>query len=156
MRAEVDLADVVVLQHSGVAGVGGVVSGAVVEGAAGGEGQAGVESVLLDQLPGAFLQPLAVQGGGVRGRGCGHALVYTAQQRGNAGLSSAVGRDSPDFDHGLSGLHEAADVLADLSVRLGGLPEVVPHLLVGLVQGPPLLGTHPPHCTASGRGEGEG
>lgn len=43
-------------------------------------------------------------------------------------------------------------MLADLSVGLSCLSEVVPHLLIGLVQSPPLLGTHPPHCTASGRG----
>lgn len=55
VRAEVNLADVVVLQHSGVSGIGSVVSGAVVEGASSGESQAGVESVLLDQFTGAFL-----------------------------------------------------------------------------------------------------
>lgn len=59
MRAEVDLADVVVLQHGGVPGVGGVVGGAVVERAAGGEGQAGVQAVLLYQLARAVLQSLA-------------------------------------------------------------------------------------------------
>lgn len=58
-------------------------------------------------------------------------------------------RRSPDLDHGLSWLHETADVLADLSVRLSRLSEVVPHFLAGLVQGPPLVGTHPPHCTAA-------
>lgn len=58
----------------------------------------------------------------------------------------------PDFNHGLARLHEAADMLADLSVGLSRLSEVVPHLLIGLVQSPPLLGTHPPHCAASGRG----
>lgn len=63
MRAEVNLADVVILQHGGISSVGSVVSGAVVEGAAGGEGQASVESVLLDQLTGAFFQPLTGQEG---------------------------------------------------------------------------------------------
>lgn len=58
MRAEVDLADVIVLQDGGVSGIGSVVGGAVVEGAAGGEGQAGIQSVLLYQLPGTVLQPL--------------------------------------------------------------------------------------------------
>lgn len=58
----------------------------------------------------------------------------------------------PDFNHGFARLHEAADMLADLSVGLSRLPEVVPHLLIGLVQSPPLLRTHPPHCAASGRG----
>ena len=65
MRAEVDLAHVVVLQHGGVSGVGRVVGGAVVQGAAGGEGQAGVQAALVDQLPGAVLQALA---GGATGR----------------------------------------------------------------------------------------
>lgn len=64
VRAEVNLADVVVLQHGGVSGVGSVVSGAVIEGAASGEGQAGVESVFLDQLTRAILQPLTEQDGG--------------------------------------------------------------------------------------------
>lgn len=59
MCAEVDLADVVVLQDGGVSGVGSVVGSAVVQGAAGGEGQAGVQPVLLYQLTGAVLQPLA-------------------------------------------------------------------------------------------------
>lgn len=64
MRAEVDLADVVVLQDGGVSGVGSVVGSTMVEGAAGGEGQAGVQAVLLDQLAGAVLQPLAGGRGG--------------------------------------------------------------------------------------------
>lgn len=51
MCAEVDLADVVVLQHGGVSGVGSVVGSAVIQRAAGGEGQAGVQPVLLYQLP---------------------------------------------------------------------------------------------------------
>lgn len=59
MRAEVNLADVVVLQDSGVSGVGSVVGSTVVQGAAGGEGQAGVQPVLLYQLTRAVLQPLA-------------------------------------------------------------------------------------------------
>lgn len=61
MRPEIDFADVVVAQHGGVSGVGGVVSGAVVDGAAGGEGQAGPQPVLLDEPAGAVLQPLAVR-----------------------------------------------------------------------------------------------
>ena len=49
MRAKVELHDVVVLQHSGVAGVGRVVGGALVEGDAGGEGEARLQPVGLDQ-----------------------------------------------------------------------------------------------------------
>lgn len=59
MRAEVDLADVVVLQDGGVPGVGSVVGGTMIEGAAGGKRQAGVEFVLFDQFTGTVLQPLA-------------------------------------------------------------------------------------------------
>ena len=59
MCAEVDLADVVVLQDSGVSGVGSVVGSTMVQGAAGGEGQAGIQSVLLDQLTRTVLQPFA-------------------------------------------------------------------------------------------------
>lgn len=59
VRAEVDLADVVVLQDGGVSGVGSVVGSTMVQGAAGGEGQAGVQPVLLDQLTRTVLQPLA-------------------------------------------------------------------------------------------------
>ena len=59
MRAEVDLADVVVLQDGGVSGVGSVVGSTMVQGAAGGESQAGVQPVLLDQLTRTVLQPLA-------------------------------------------------------------------------------------------------
>ena len=40
MSPEVDLADVVVLQHGAVASVGGEVGGTVVDGTPGGEGQA--------------------------------------------------------------------------------------------------------------------
>jgi len=59
VRAEVDLADVIVLQDGGVSGVGGVVGCTMVQGAAGGEGQAGVQPVLLYQLTGTILQTLA-------------------------------------------------------------------------------------------------
>lgn len=68
VSAEVDLADVVVLQDGGVSGVGGVVGGAVVQGTAGGEGQAGVQPVLLDQLTGTILQTLAEPRGVKRNR----------------------------------------------------------------------------------------
>lgn len=61
MSAKVDLADVVVLEDSGVSSIGSVVSSTVVQGAAGGEGQAGVQPVLLYQLTRAVLQPLANQ-----------------------------------------------------------------------------------------------
>lgn len=64
MRAEVDLADVVVLQDGGVSGVGSVVGSTMVQGAAGGESQAGVQLVLLYQLARTVLQSLA---GGRRG-----------------------------------------------------------------------------------------
>lgn len=59
VRAEVDLADVVVLQDGGVSGVGSVVGSTMVQGAAGGEGQAGVQLVLLYRLTRTVLQPLA-------------------------------------------------------------------------------------------------
>lgn len=55
MRAEVDLADVIVLQHGGVSSVGSVVGSAVIQRAAGGESQAGIQPVLLYQLPGTVL-----------------------------------------------------------------------------------------------------
>ncbi len=58
VRAEVDLADVVVLQDGGVSGVGSVVGSTMVQGAAGGEGQAGVQPVLLYQLTRTVLQSL--------------------------------------------------------------------------------------------------
>lgn len=57
---------------------------------------------------------------------------------------------SPDFNHGQSGFHEAADVLADLSVGLGCLSEVVPHLLVGFIHHPLLLVGRTPRRTATG------
>lgn len=57
----------------------------------------------------------------------------------------------PDFNHGEPRFEEAADVFPDLSVGLGRLPEVVPHLLVGFVHHPPLLHGHPPRCTSTGR-----
>lgn len=66
MRAEIDLADVVVLQDGGVSGVGSVVGSTMVQGAAGGEGQAGVQLVLLYRFTRTVLQPLAVG----RDKGC--------------------------------------------------------------------------------------
>lgn len=65
VRAEVDLADVVVLQDCGVSGVGSVVGSTMVQGAAGREGQAGVQLVLLYQFTRAVLQSLT---GGRDGR----------------------------------------------------------------------------------------
>lgn len=61
MRAEVDLADVVVLEDGGVSCVGSVVSGAVVQRAAGGKSQTSVQTVFLDQLSGTVLQLLTVK-----------------------------------------------------------------------------------------------
>ncbi len=48
MDTVVDLADVVILQDSGVTGVGRVVCSAMVDAAARGEGQAGFEPLLAD------------------------------------------------------------------------------------------------------------
>lgn len=48
MRSEVNLADVVVAQYSGVSCVRGVVSSTVVDGAARGEGQARLQPVFFD------------------------------------------------------------------------------------------------------------
>ena len=67
MSAEVNLADVVVLQHGGVSGVGGVVGRAVVERAACGEGKTRVQPVLLNELPRTAFQPLAERDDGWRG-----------------------------------------------------------------------------------------
>lgn len=61
MSSKVNLADVVVAQHRGVSRVGGVVGSAVVDGAAGGKGQAGLEPVLFDEPPGAVLQLLTAE-----------------------------------------------------------------------------------------------
>lgn len=58
---------------------------------------------------------------------------------------------SPDFNHSHAGFHEAADVLADLSVGLGCLSEVIPQFLVGFIQHALLLAGHTPRCTATGR-----
>lgn len=58
---EVDLADVVVAQHGGVSRVWRVMGSTVVDGAAGGEGQAGLEPILLDEPAGAVLQLLTAE-----------------------------------------------------------------------------------------------
>lgn len=58
MCAEVDFADVIKAQYSGVACVWGVVSSTVVNGAAGGECQARMQPIFLDESPGAVLQLL--------------------------------------------------------------------------------------------------
>lgn len=59
--SKVNLADVVVAQHRGVSCVWRVVGSTVVDGAAGGKGQAGLEPVLLDEPPGAVLQLLTAE-----------------------------------------------------------------------------------------------
>lgn len=64
VRAKVDLADVVVLQDGGVSGIRSVVGSTMVQGAAGGEGQAGVQPVLFYQFTGTILQTLTSSGGG--------------------------------------------------------------------------------------------
>lgn len=46
--AKVDLADIVVLEHCGVAGVGCVVSSTVVEGAAGRKSKASIQPILFN------------------------------------------------------------------------------------------------------------
>lgn len=56
--AEVDLADIIVLQDSGISGIGSVVGSTMVQGAASREGQAGVQPVLLYQLTRTVLQSL--------------------------------------------------------------------------------------------------
>lgn len=59
---------------------------------------------------------------------------------------------SPDVNHGHPWFDPAPDVGAYLSVCLGRLPEITPHLLVGPVQRPLLLAGGPPCCTAPGGG----
>lgn len=63
VSSEVNLADVVVAQHSGVSCVWRVVGSTVVDGAASGKGQAGLEPILFDELPGAVLQLLTAENG---------------------------------------------------------------------------------------------
>lgn len=58
MRSKVNFADVVVAERGGVSCVGGVVRRTVVDGAAGGEGQACAQPVLFDESPGAVLKLL--------------------------------------------------------------------------------------------------
>lgn len=61
MCAEVDLADVIVLEDGGISSVRSVVSGTVVQRAAGGKSQTSVQTVFLDQFPGTILQFLTVR-----------------------------------------------------------------------------------------------
>lgn len=56
VRAEVDLADIVVLENGRVSCVRSVVSGAVVQRAAGRKSQTSVQTIFLDQLPRAIFQ----------------------------------------------------------------------------------------------------
>lgn len=58
--------------------------------------------------------------------------------------------NSPDFNHGHAGFHEAADVLANLSVGLSCLSEVIPQLLIGFIQHALLVAGRTPRCTAPG------
>lgn len=61
MRAEVDLADVVVLENSGVSRIRSVVSRAMVQRAAGRKSQTSIQTIFLDQLPRTILQFLTVR-----------------------------------------------------------------------------------------------
>lgn len=164
VRPKVDLADVVVAQHRGVSGVGGVVSSTVVDGAAGGEGQARLQPVLLDEPPGAVLQPLA---GSHRQRTKTLISCFPPPLDALQKLPTRVSNEtaftmlpdshnfiSPDVNHGHAGFDPAPDVGAHLPVSLGRLPEVAPHLLVGPVQGALLLAGGPPCRAASGGGGG--
>ena len=62
VRAEVYLADIIVLQDSGVSCVGGVMGRTMVQRTARREGQACIQSAFLDQLARTVLQPLTLQG----------------------------------------------------------------------------------------------
>lgn len=61
MCSKVNFADIVVAQHRGVSCVWGVVGSTVVDGAAGGEGQACLQPVFFDEPPGAVLQLLTAR-----------------------------------------------------------------------------------------------
>lgn len=61
VRSKVNFADIVVAQYSGVSCIGGVVCSTVVNGAAGGEGQACFQPVLFDEFSRAVLQLLAAK-----------------------------------------------------------------------------------------------
>lgn len=63
-------------------------------------------------------------------------------------------RLSPDVNHGHPRFDPAPDVRTDLPVRLGRLPEIVPHFLVGPVQRPLLFAGGPPRRAAPGGGGG--
>lgn len=65
--------------------------------------------------------------------------------------AAAAAEFSPDFDHGHARFEEAADMLADLSVGLCCLPEVVPQLLVGFIHHPLLLVRGAPRRSTAGR-----
>lgn len=65
-------------------------------------------------------------------------------------------RLSPDVNHGHPRFDPAPDVRTDLPVRLGRLPEIVPHFLVGPVQRPLLFAGGPPRRAAPGGGGGGG
>ena len=65
MGPKIDLHHVVILEHRGVASVGGVVGGTVVEGHAGRESGTRLQLVLFDQLAGNPFQRLSVGPGHV-------------------------------------------------------------------------------------------
>lgn len=119
----------------------------VVQGAASREGQAGVQPILLYQLPRTVLQSLTWKTNDIKG----------INQRTSAEPDQPIGSDlqccsfqkaSPDVNHRQTRFDEAANMLPDLSVGLSRLSKVIPHLLVGSVQRPSLLGGHSPHCAA--------
>lgn len=57
---------------------------------------------------------------------------------------------SPDVNHGHPWFDPTPDIRADLTMCLGRLPEIIPHLLIGPVQRPLLLTGGPPCCAAPG------
>lgn len=118
----------------------------MVQGAAGREGQAGVQPILLYQLPRTVFQSLTWQTNDIQ------YINQRTSAEPNPTRSSDLQGDglqkaSPDVNHRQTRFDEAANMLPDLSVRLSRLSEVIPHLLVGSVQRPSLLVAHSPHCT---------
>ena len=111
--AEVDLANVVIGEHSWITGVWRVMGSAVIERAASWEGQTGAETIFFDESARTVLELLATS------------------SKDMARVSQVIGKwlkmgaaDLPDVDHGHSWFDPRHDVLSGLTMSFSSLTEV--------------------------------
>lgn len=95
VSSKVDFADIIIAQHGGVSCIRGVVGSTVVDGAACGEGQAGPQSIFIDEFPGAVLQLLTAKAIESGNRG----TITDKNNKTAVRTDGAPGNSSQSFQH---------------------------------------------------------